>query len=168
MTILRWSLFILLTLLAVPVQMVLYNFFDQFVRDGLVKAEPDGSFAMDIGSEFFVKCRIAHENRVERDMILPPGEIDEVAAVELERGNLVADGFLGVGSGFQDGLPDLFQDPLHRLGKSGDIFVDGEEGFFGGGHGVIIADHIEMGIIFSPLIVVPVSYLRRQESMIIR
>src|SRR6266446_10185546 len=64
---------------------------------------------------------------IERVVLLPPGEIHHVAAVQLEGGDLVADAFIGAGQGLADGAADALQDRLFAFGVRRNVLVYGLE-----------------------------------------
>src|SRR4029453_13707490 len=62
--------------------------------------------------------------RVKRIVLLPPGEIEDVATVQLERRHLVRDRFFGAWYGLSDGGPHALEHGLHGPWKACDVLVD--------------------------------------------
>jgi hypothetical protein len=67
-------------------------------------------------------------------MVFPGGEMDQILAVQFERGNLVTDGFNRPGCRFPDCLPDFFQNALNLFRKACDVCFHRREFYFAG-HG---------------------------------
>jgi hypothetical protein len=57
-------------------------------------------------------------------MLFPGGEVDDDAAIQLERRHAVGDGLGRSGNSLADDAAQLFQHRAHGLGLSGDVAID--------------------------------------------
>ncbi|MGC0364026.1 hypothetical protein ABH922_002010 [Rhodococcus sp. 27YEA15] len=67
---------------------------------------------------------IAGRYRIQRDVVLPSGEMHEVPPVDRQRGNSISDRFTEIGNRVVNRLTDTVEKWLHVDGKRPDVFVD--------------------------------------------
>src|SRR2546428_13642330 len=90
-------------------------------RQGFIEREPERRFHGQVALEAFRVSR-----RVERNMLLVTGEVDDSPVVLVE-GDAVAQRLLGFGRGGIDDLPQAAQMRLRVFRRSRDVAVDATE-----------------------------------------
>jgi hypothetical protein len=97
---------------------------DQLQRQGLVEWEFDCPFAICVLRHLFIESFGARGNRIDRNVVFPSCETDQVLAVQLERADLVTDLLARFRDSCLDGGPKLAQMALGCFGTGGDVFID--------------------------------------------
>src|SRR5437867_8476137 len=97
------------------------DLFHEFVWNRPIERKLDGTLSLFVLRQFFLDALEARVDRVESNVALEGGEIDQPLAIQFECGNLVADRLDGAGSRLLDRLPHFFQDALNILWKRLDV-----------------------------------------------
>jgi hypothetical protein len=106
---------------------------DQLNRDGSREREADRALAHQVWSYLVSECLDdISGRRVERNVLLPTGEIQHRPTWQLVRGDFVRNHFLSFGHGLANRAPHALEYALHGIGLRGDVLVNGLE--FGLGH----------------------------------
>src|SRR3990172_1151871 len=89
----------------------------------LVHRELNRSLGSFVPRELLFERPNSGRSRIESDVMFECGEMHEIA-FKSEGGDLIFDPLFCCRSGLSDGLPDVFQQQPHILGKKGNILVD--------------------------------------------
>src|SRR5215469_11181380 len=97
---------------------------DEAGGDGLARREPQRALARQVGREFGREGGIGVRHRIQRDVVLPPRELDQALAVKRHGGNLVADRLAGPGNNAENPAAYFAQDRLNLFRERTDVLLD--------------------------------------------